>query len=321
MIHIFKYTASKEFIHSTDYDPALCKSGADDWVWVDLEEPTPEEEKIFKEGFDFHPLAIEDCLVDIQYPKIDIYQGYLYIVLHGINYLAQSKNFVTAEVDIFLGKNFLVTHHYHKMRSARILRERVEKEPSYMERGPDVLMYTILDKMVDNYFPDLEKLEDRIEEIEDAVFQAPQRSHLQDIFGIKKDVLYLKRIFYPQREVFNRLSRDEFEYIQRSTRLYFRDIYDNISQMTEIADSYRDALSGLIDGYLSSVSHNLNQVMKLLTMITTIFVPLTFIVGVYGMNFEHMPELRWRYGYFAILALTLLTGAAMFAWFRKKGWW
>jgi len=320
MINIFKYTAAKQFVHSVEVDPKLTRIAPGDWLWVDLEEPTADEEKILRQGFDFHPLVVDDCLVDTQYPKIDIYPDYLYIVLHGVNYAIQAQHFETAEVDIILGRNFLITHHYHKMRSVAMVRERVVKDPVYMERGSDMILYTILDKMVDHYFPDLQKIEDRIDEMEEQVFSNPQPGQLHQIFEVKKDVLHLKRILYPQREVFNRLSRDEFEFIQRHTRLYFRDIYDNISQLTEIADGYRDALSGLVDGYLSSVSNTLNQTMKILTIITTIFVPLTFVAGIYGMNFDHMPELRWRYGYYFALGVMLLISLGLLYFFRRKRW-
>lgn len=320
MINIFKYTAAKQFVHSTNVDTTLTRIAPGDWLWVDLEEPTADEERILREGFDLHPLVVDDCLVDIQYPKIDIHQDYLYIVLHGVNYAVQAQNFETAEVDVILGRNFLVTHHYHKMRSVAMVRDRVLKEHTFLERGPDTVLYTILDRMVDHYFPDLKEIEDRIDEMEAQVFNSPRPEQLRQIFEIKKDVLHLKRILYPQREVFNRLSRDEFEFVQRTTRLYFRDIYDNISQLTEIADGYRDELSGLIDGYLSSVSITLNQTMKILTIITTVFVPLTFVAGIYGMNFDNMPELRWRYGYYFALGIMLLISVGLLYFFRRKRW-
>ncbi|HXK60213.1 MAG TPA: magnesium/cobalt transporter CorA, partial [Acidobacteriota bacterium] len=226
-----------------------------------------------------------------------------------------------AEIDVFLGKQFLITHHDHRMRSVRDMRQRILADPPLMSVGLDVVMQAMLDKVVDHYFPELEKLEDRIEEVEAELFDpSPSREVLHKILDLKRDLMHLKRIVYPQREVFNRLSRDEIAFIRPSTRLYFRDTYDGLFRMTDIADSYRDLLTGLLDIYMSSVSNSLNETMKILTLISTICIPMTVVAGIYGMNFRFMPELNWRYGYFFSIGLMLAIGLGMFLFFKRKKW-
>lgn len=320
MINIFKYNAQKGFVHEQRVAPEALSLAEGDFLWLDLEDPTDEEAEILRTSFRFHPLAVEDALVDNQYPKVDIYPDYLFLVVHGINYQAATRRFTTAEIDVFLGRQFLITHHSHAMRSVRVMMERIRKEPPILAQGLDVVLQAILDRMVDNYFPELERLDDRIEQVEQEVFEKPERETLARILTLKREVLHVKRIVYPQREVFNRLSRDELPWIRASTRLYFRDTYDSLFRMAETADSYRDLLSGLLDAYLSSVSNNLNQVMKVLTVIATICIPMTVVAGIYGMNFERMPELEWPYGYPFALGLMALIGVAMLVYFRRKKW-
>ncbi len=320
MIHIIKYDSGKKLIYRDRLAPELMTLGPGDLLWLDLEDPTPEEAEVLKTHFKFHPLTIEDTLIDVQYPKLDFYPDYVFIVLHGINYLASTREFTTAEIDVFLSAQFLVTHHDHRMRSVRSVRERILQDPQTMDQGLDFVLHSLLDRMVDNYFPELEKMEDRIEELEGEIFGTPGRESLLRIFDLKREILHLKRIVYPQREVFHRLSRDEIVFIRPSTRLYFRDIYDSLFRMTDTADSYRDLLSGLLDAYLSSVSNSLNEVMKVLTMISTIFIPLSFVAGVYGMNFNNMPELEWKYGYYLVIGIMSAVAFIMIWFFRRKQW-
>jgi len=321
MIYILKYSPAEGLCCTTTGSCELLTIGPGDLVWVDLENPTPEEADVLKDYFQFHPLAVEDTLVEIQYPKLDVYPDYIFLVLHGINYMKDTKEFTTAEIDVFLGKQFLITHHDHRMRSVRDMRQRILADPPLMSVGLDVVMQAMLDKVVDHYFPELEKLEDRIEEVEAELFDpSPSREVLHKILDLKRDLMHLKRIVYPQREVFNRLSRDEIAFIRPSTRLYFRDTYDGLFRMTDIADSYRDLLTGLLDIYMSSVSNSLNETMKILTLISTICIPMTVVAGIYGMNFRFMPELNWRYGYFFSIGLMLAIGLGMFLFFKRKKW-
>ncbi len=321
MIYILKYSPTAGLLHDDRISPELLKIEPDELLWVDLENPTPEEADVLKDYFQLHPLAVEDTLIEIQYPKLDVYPEYIFLVLHGINYMRDTKEFTTAEIDVFLGKQFLITHHDHRMRSVRDMRQRILQDPQLMRTGLDTVIQGILDKVVDHYFPELEKLEDRIEEAEDEIFAAAQDPEtLNRILRLKRDLMHLKRIVFPQREVFNRLSRDEILYIKPSTRLYFRDTYDSLFRMTDIADNYRDLLTGFLDIYMSAASNRLNETMKFLTVISTICIPMTVVAGIYGMNFRFMPEIDWKYGYFFSLFLMLGIGLGMFFFFRKKGW-
>lgn len=321
MIYILKYSPTAGLLHDDRISPDLLKIEPDELLWVDLENPTPEEADVLRDYFQLHPLAVEDTLIEIQYPKLDVYPEYIFLVLHGINYMRDTREFTTAEIDVFLGKQFLITHHDHRMRSVRDMRQRILQDPNLMRTGLDVVIQGILDKVVDHYFPELEKLEDRIEESEDEIFAAAQdRETLNRILRLKRDLMHLKRIVFPQREVFNRLSRDEIPYIRPSTRLYFRDTYDSLFRMTDIADNYRDLLTGFLDIYMSAASNRLNETMKFLTVISTICIPMTVVAGIYGMNFRFMPEIDWKYGYFFSLFLMLGIGLGMFIFFRKKGW-
>ncbi len=321
MIYILKYSPTAGLLHDDRISPELLKIEPDELLWVDLENPTPEEADVLRDYFQLHPLAVEDTLIEIQYPKLDIYPEYIFLVLHGINYMRDTREFTTAEIDVFLGKQFLITHHDHRMRSVRDMRQRILQDPQLMRIGLDTVIQGILDKVVDHYFPELEKLEDRIEEAEDEIFASAQdRETLNRILRLKRDLMHLKRIVFPQREVFNRLSRDEIPYIRPSTRLYFRDTYDSLFRMTDIADNYRDLLTGFLDIYMSAASNRLNETMKFLTVISTICIPMTVVTGIYGMNFRFLPEVDWRYGYFFALALMLGIGFGMFLFFRKKGW-
>ncbi len=321
MIYILKYSPTAGLLHDDRIAPELLKVEQDELLWVDLENPTPEEADVLRDYFQLHPLAVEDTLIEIQYPKLDVYPEYIFLVLHGINYMRDTKEFTTAEIDVFLGKQFLITHHDHRMRSVRDMRQRILQDPQLMRIGLDVVIQGILDKVVDHYFPELEKLEDRIEEAEDEIFAAAQdRETLNRILRLKRDLMHLKRIVFPQREVFNRLSRDEIPYIRPSTRLYFRDTYDSLFRMTDIADNYRDLLTGFLDIYMSAASNRLNETMKFLTVISTICIPMTVVTGIYGMNFRFLPEVDWKYGYFFALGLMLGIGFGMFFFFRRKGW-
>jgi magnesium transporter len=320
MIYILKYSPRTGLSHDDRIVPELLNIGPDELLWVDLEIPTPDEADILRTYFQLHPLAVEDTLIDIQYPKLDAYPDYIFLVLHGINYLRDTKEFTTAEIDVVLGRQFLITHHDHRMRSVRDMRQRILQDPSLMAVGLDAVIQGVLDKVVDHYFPELEKLEERIEELEEEIFVESGRRTLHKILHLKRDIMHLKRIVFPQREVFNRLSRDEIAVIRPSTRLYFRDTYDSLFRMTDIADSYRDLLTGLLDIYMSSVSNSVNETMKFLTVISTICIPMTVIAGVYGMNFRFMPELYWDYGYYLSLGLMATIGIGLFLFFKRRKW-
>jgi magnesium transporter len=290
-------------------------------VWVDLEEPTAAELEILENPFAFHPLAIEDCLTPEHQPKIEDFGPNLFLIFRGIDFNPPVSGFQTIKLAAFLGPNFLVTYHRLPMRSIAAVREKYSHDDSgHLFRGVDYLLYEILDHLIEFYFPILEALEDEIEAVEDRIFTQDDEQTLDTILSLKRRVLEIKRTLAPHRELFGRIARNEFEEITPPTVVFYRDLYDSTYRLTEVADSYRDLLSGTLDAHISMVSHRLNQVMKVLTIFSTILLPLTFIAGVYGMNFDFMPELHWKYGYFLVWGVMLSVALTLLWIFRRRGW-
>ncbi len=290
-------------------------------TWIDLDVPTPEEARILSDVFHFHPLAIEDCLGDVLHPKIDDYPEYLYIVVHGVVAvdLAQEA-FRTEELDLFLGARYVVTHHQARRRSVEEVRERVRKRPELMGRGSDFLLHDLLDAVVEHYQPALEQLEAEIDRVEGRIFSHPSPETLNDILALKRDVLHLRRIIGPQKEVVNRLTRREFRLVSDAAVPFFRDVHDHLFRMQDLTEQYRDLITGAMEGYLSVVSLRLNEVMKALTAVSTVILPMSLIAGIYGMNFKHMPETGWPWGYPLALGLMAALGVGLFLFFRRKKW-
>jgi len=289
--------------------------------WIDLEDPTVKEATILEDPFHFHPLAIEDCLAEVHHPKIDDYESYIFVIVHGVRFDAPNDQFITRELDIFLGRNYLITHHKGPMRSIATLREQCSKNLiSSFPKGVDFLIHQILDLLFEHYFPNLDAIEDKVQLVQVEVFENPTRETLDRVFALKRDVLQLRRICAPQREIVNRLARGEFKVVSPRAAVYFRDIYDNLYRIVEASFSYQDIVQSLLDAYLSAVSNRLNETMKRLTVIGAIMAALTVITGVYGMNFEFMPELHWRFGYVFVWAVMFLVTAGLYYFFKKKDW-
>lgn len=289
--------------------------------WWDLNAPTDEETAILSESFHFHPLAIEDCVQDIHYPKVDFYDTYLYLVIHGVDVdRAVAEGFAPNEIDIFLGKNYLLTFHWKQTRSVgEVLRRCGESTPIF-EFGLDFVLYTILDILVSNYLPVLDNIEDDLDQVEESIFERPKPEALRELLGLKRTLLRLKKTIFPQREVINHLARNEYQFVQQRTQAYFRDVYDMLYRMAEMTESFRDVSTALVETYLSMVSNRMNEIMKVLTVAATIFGPLTVITGIYGMNFVHLPELQWRYGYYYVLGLMGVVTATMLGYFKYRDW-
>ena len=280
-----------------------------------------EELRLLEDPFAFHPLAIEDCLTPSHQPKIEDFGPYLFLIFRGIDFNPPVEKFQTHKLAAFLGPNYLVTYHRLPMKSVAAVAEKYARdEAGHLFRGVDYLLYEILDHLIEFYFPVLETVEDEIEAVEDRIFAVEDQGTLDTILGLKRKVLEIKRTLAPHRELFGRIARNEFEEITPPTVVFYRDLYDSTYRLTEVADSYRDLLSGTLDAYISMVSHRLNEVMKVLTIFATVLLPLTFIAGVYGMNFEYMPELHWRYGYFAVWGVMISIAVGMLLLFRRRGW-
>lgn len=292
----------------------------EDTVWIDLSEPTEEEFRSVARHFNWHPLEIEDCQIENLLPKVDDYGDHLFLVLHGIDVQAESVEFDSKELEVFVGSNYLVTHHEERMTAADEMAIRCQRNPVLAARGPSYLLYLLLDSMSGIYLPYLDQIDDRIDGVEKALIERPERPTLQKIYELRRDVIALRRVVNPQIEVMRRLARGEFTVVPEAANIYFRDIYDDLFRITQSTDSYRELLSGALDSYMSSLSNEMNQVMKVLTVFAAILGALTFLAGIWGMNFIFMPELDERWGYPFAIGLMFLAAAALAWFFRRKRW-
>ena len=293
----------------------------DGLLWVILEESSPDEiQSILGDIFHFHPLTIEDCInAGYQTPKIDDFGDYLFLIAHAIRPGAEIKEETVKELDLFLGPNYVVTlSPESNMPPVDKTWALLEKDQRIHQGGSDFLCHAILDILVDDYMPLLDRMEDEIEQLEDQVLSKPKVETLERILALKHSIMVLRHIIWPQREVVNRLSRDEFSMIDEKSRIYFRDIYDHIMRIQEMSENIRDIVSGSLDIYLNSTSLRLNEIMKALTIVSTIFLPLSFVAGNYGMNFKFMPELTSKYGYPAVILLSIIVVIVSFIFFRRK---
>ena len=321
MIEIFAYSKEIGLRKITDSGllPGLVKEDAES-VWVDLEAATEEEAQILSTVFGFHPLAVEDCIAESHLPKLDDFGDYLFLVLHGARRGEIQGDFTTVEQNFFLGKRYLVSYHQQLSRSINRTKERCLKNSLSMSRGMEFLLYEILDGTVDNYFPILDDFDEVLNELEHEVVHNPSKDVLNRILSLKRDGLYLRRVTAPQREILNRLSRDPFAVINKRSAIYFRDVYDHLVRISDLADSYKDVTTGLLEAYLSMVSNRLNEIVKVLTVFTAIMMPLTVITGIYGMNFKYLPELDWKYGYHLTIGIMTAVVIGMLTFLRKKKW-
>jgi len=290
-------------------------------LWVDMEDVTNEDAELLSNVFCFHTLAVEDCVSkNIHPPKIDDFEDYLFIIVHGINYCIKSDVVETTELALFVGKNYVVTSHDVPMRSVSAMVERVRKDERLMRRGADFLAQDIIDTLVDNIMPTIEEMDEKNDQLEAEALHEPKRETLMSIMQLKRSILALTRVILPQREIVNRLSRGEYALISERAQIYYRNIYDHLVRIEMLTLGLRDMTESVLSTYLSSVSNRMNEVMKVLTLIASIFIPLTFIAGIYGMNFANMPELEWKYGYFIILIVMAVIGISLAFYFRRKKW-
>lgn len=302
-------------------DPAWLQPGSDVVFWVDLAAPTAEEGRILSDVFHIHELAVEDALMEIHHPKIESYDSYLYLILHGIDFRESEARFATHDVDFFLGGNYLVTVHDGHSRSITEHYGVCLRNRAAIGEGPAALLHRIVDAMVDHYRPEVDKLEDRVDELETMVFEAYDQSPLRDLVRVKKDIASLRRVTLPQRDAVSRLARREFPQIPEHVSLRMRDVYDHLVRLSEESFMLHDRVQGLVEVFLSAQSNRMNQVMKVLTVIATIFMPLTVLTGLYGMNVPlfHFPgadaaQFWWLTGIMiAIIAVMLLM-------FRRNRW-
>jgi magnesium transporter len=291
-------------------------------IWVDMEKPTDDDDQVLLDVFKFHPLSVEDCRADRHHPKVEEFPEYIYFILHGVTATTDSLHFNTIELDGFLGRNFVVTYHHDKFRSINHVKQQVRSSPITCQRGPAYLLYQILDQLVDYYMPVLDDFDERIVQLEDEIFslRSPDNTILERIQQLKRSILRLRRNSSKQLNILYRISHGEFQLIAPEMLPFFRDIHDHLTRIADLSESYRDLIGGALDSYLSVVSNRTNDIMKVLTIFSAIMLPLTFIAGLYGMNFENIPELHTTYGYFVVLFVMILVGCGMLAFFWRKGW-
>jgi magnesium transporter len=299
-----------------------CLQESEAFVWLDLEEPSDEEFHFLDRTFQFHPLALEDARTKFNLPKIDSYDSYLFLIWHAVvgSVDEADSEAVTAETDIFVAQNYLVSIHNRKVLALDEIYETLLKEQQLVQKGADWLLHRLLDAFVDGYFPYMDSISNGIDALEDEIFENPTREHLKTLFNYKHQLLHLRKIVGPEREIAGSLARYP-SLIREHTQFYFADVHDHLIRIMDFVDTARDIIGSSMDIYLSQVSNRLNEVMKTLTVVTVILLPLTLITGVYGMNFRYLPELALRYGYFAVLLLMAIVAAALAFYFKRKKWW
>jgi magnesium transporter len=304
-----------------EIDPRWIDPASGVRFWADLSSPTPDEAKLLASLFHFHELSIEDALSEIHHPKVEAYDQYLYLILHGIQFRKGKHIFDTRDVDFFLGPNYLVTVHDGESRSIRHVREICTRNGHALAEGPAALLHRIVDEMVDNYRPEVEALSNRIGELERDVFEKPRPQLVRALLAVKRDIGSLRRVTLPERDVIGRVARREFRLIPDEIVYRFRDVHDHLIRMSDEALLFHDRVSGLLDAHLSNVSNQLNSVMKVLTVITTIFMPLTLLAGLYGMNVP-LPDFpgQGTADFWWVVVVMIAIGAAMLWFFRRRGW-
>ena len=295
-------------------------------LWVDLvETPYGESEKILLELFGFHPLAVSDALDEVHVPRVDDWGDYLYLVIHSIQFnQSQEDPLQTFELDVFLSRHYLVTYQNNNIPVIDKVRKNLERDSRFLQRGADHLFYKIADDLIAETMPVVDQMDDAIDQIEDRMFNSSDRVLLEQIFSHKRSLLHMRRILMPQREVFNKLARGDDQVIDKQERVFFRDIYDHLVRLYDISESLRDLISGVLETYLSVINNRMNDVMKTLTIITTIFMPISFLTGFFGMNFfaADPPFSAWTSQpvLIIILSIFICLPIGMYIWMRSRKW-
>jgi magnesium transporter len=302
-------------------DPAFLEPNANVTLWVDLVAPGPEEARLLRDVFRFHPLSVEDALSAIHHPKIEPYPGYLYLILHGIDFDNRRGGFATRDVDFFLGRNYLVTVHDGRSRSIAKWKAVCDEHEHVLAEGPAALLHRVVDSMVENYRPEVDALEDHIDELEEMAILGHRQDLIRQILAVKRDVGSLRRVVVPQRDAVGRLARREFPQITDEITYRFRDVYDHFVRLSEEAILFQDRITSILEAHLASISNRLNLVMKVLTVISTIFLPLTVLTGMWGMNLplpmfpgSDSAQFWW------VTAMMAAIAAGMLAIFWRKRW-
>jgi magnesium transporter len=291
-------------------------------IWVDMEAPSEADDQVLLDIFRFHPLTVEDCRANRHHPKVEEFPDYLYFIVHAVRTDSSADRFNTIELDGYLGHNYVVTYHHEKFSSIGKVKQSIRSSPVTCQRGPALLLHQIIDSIVDDYLPVMDDFDERINELEDDIFalNRPNKEILEEILALKRSVLRVRRISSKQLDVLYRMGHGQFQLISEPVLPFYRDIYDHLVRVSDLAESYRDLISSSLEAYLSVVSNRLNEIMKVLTIFSAVMLPLTFIAGVYGMNFENMPELHSHYGYYGVWGIMILVAFVMLFYFWRRGW-
>ncbi|CCI01793.1 Magnesium transport protein CorA [Microcystis aeruginosa PCC 9807] len=312
-------------IRKVDITPNACAPyiGTNTVSWMDIQGLGSETVlKQVGEIFNLHPLLLEDVVNVPQRPKLEDYNNQLLVISQMVRLKEDESGFDTEQVSFVLGKRYLLSFQEEELQDCfEIVRDRIRTSQGRVRKsGADYLTYLLLDTIIDGYFPVVEHYEDRIEALEDMIISNPDRDTMQEIYDVRRELLALRRLIWPMRNVLHLLMRDHHGIISDEVQIYFRDSYDHVIQILEIIEAYRELAASLMDVYMSTMGNKLNEIMKFLTVISTIFIPLTFIVGVYGMNFENMPELKGEWSYFLVWLVMLAVAGGLIFYFWRKGW-
>ena len=333
LVHIGEKKSEHVTVQSFNYSGARCDEQQN--VSLDALAPPADESvtwinvggvhkldvlEAFGKQFSLHPLLLEDLANTDQRPKLDDYETYLFLVMKML-LVSDRQEIIVEQVSLVLGRNFVLSFQENGTDVFKPVRDRLRGGKGRLRQsGADYLLHALVDAIVDQYFAVLEMLGEKIEAVQQTVVADPKPETLKEIHALKRQLLFLRRAVWPLRDVMNNLSRSDCPFLQQPTKVFFRDVYDHVVQIVDTLETLREMVSASLDIYLSSVSYRLNAVMRVLTVITTIFMPLSFIASIYGMNFEHMPELKSQWGYPAVLAVMALVGAGMLFAFRNKRW-
>lgn len=304
--------------HLDDISELIEKSDA--IVWLDGLDPTREEIDFLADEFGFHPLAIDDYYTPHERPKVDEYSGYYFVVAEAPEYQPRTYEVTARELVLFVGRNYVVTLHRRPMDMLSRVEQAWREGAAAPVDGIGMLLYQILDGLVDSYFPVLDQIDDQLDELEDEVLRSPQQSTVEHVFRLKRALLLLRRTATPLRDVLNTLSRRDQPLLPEHSITYLRDVYDHTLRIVDTIDTFRDILTGALDAYLTVISNQLNSIMKTLTVGAIVLATNTVVAGIYGMNFRYMPEIHWRYGYPFALGLMALLTAGLFYYFRRIKW-
>jgi magnesium transporter len=291
-------------------------------LWVDFEAPTDDESQLLTSAFHFHPLAVEDTISHLNHPKIDDYESYVYLVVHGIAGSVERGALETAEIDCFLGERYVVTYHDTALTNVQEMRRRCLEVLGFMGRGPDWLLHALLDRLADTFLEIIDQFDEEVDALERTLFATtnPGRRVLARIFALKKDVLHLKRVVHPARDVYGRIARGEFRVVRAEVAPHFRDVYDHILRVSEMLENFRDVITSSLETYLSLLSQRTNDIVKVLTVFSAVLMTTSLFAGIYGMNFKFLPGKDSHYGFWIMTAAMVIASLLLLWIFRRRKW-